>query len=262
MKGIKYILLLLPVFWACQKDEIDVYQVEDSAVNFVAQASTFSLRGNTEPTVIFEIPVELVGPTTPYDRQINVSIVDSEENTAVENQDFKILESVVKAGELSGYIKIEVKAFDEGVEELATTLRINPNEYFRAGYPSKIESKISWSENYARPANEQVWRAWFYFFCNGYSRELHRVIITVLGEEVETYTAWNTSDETITTMSQIWWYAAANELRTYVATYDREHPDAPLMHSDDYESYTLYTIPVGGGQKPSIIPRISQTWAL
>ena len=266
MKTLPSIILILAaisVVLSCKKDDIDVYKMEDSAVSFVSTTNSFSLRGLTEALDTLRVPLELVGPVADYDRPISVLIKDHERNTAKENADFRIIEAVVKAGAMSGYILVEVKKLQVNVDELVTTLQIQPNEYFRKGYSGFDATIVSWSETYARPAQEKVWRAWYNFFCHGYSRNLHSVMITVFGEEIETYSQQKPTEEEaaqgVVLQTITFWYAASRTLREYVANYDKEHPDAPLMHSDDYEAYSNYTVAVGNGTKPDEIPTIYET---
>ena len=198
MKTLPSIILILAaisVVLSCKKDDIDVYKMEDSAVSFVSTTNSFSLRGLTEALDTLRVPLELVGPVADYDRPVSVLIKDHERNTAKENADFRIIEAVVKAGAMSGYILVEVKKLQVNVDELVTTLQIQPNEYFRKGYSGFDATIVSWSETYARPAQEKVWRAWYNFFCHGYSRNLHSVLITVFGEEIETYSQQKPTEE-------------------------------------------------------------------
>ena len=267
MKVLQYITLgivTIFVFFSCKKDDIDVYRIEDSAAQFSAATNAFSLRGNTEPVVTLQIPLKLVGRVVDYDRPVNVIVSEHPRNTAVEGRDFKIVEAVVKAGAMSGYILVEVNDLKDGVEELMTTFQIQPNEHFRTGMKGYNSSIVSWSEMYARPQISYVWDSWYNFFCNGYSRNLHSVLITVFGEEIETISYKNVPDEIEDTYgiehkTIDWWYAASRQLREYVRDYDREHPDSPLMHSDDYEVYANETVAVGEGQKPDVIPTIYET---
>ena len=266
MKTLKSIflgILLIFLAFSCKKDEIDVYRVEDSAVQFTSQTNAFSLRGLMDPLDTLMVQLSLIGPIVDYDRPVSVMISDNPRNTAEENTDFRILESVVRAGEMYGTIAIEVNNLQEGVEELVTTMRLQPNEYFRNGTKTLMSSIVSWSEMYARPTNFKVWEAWYAFFSHGYSRNYHNILINIFGEEIEkmTYKPLLDADiaEGIIREQVGWWYAAQRTLRDYVRNYDREHPDAPLMHSDDYEFYNSESTAVGNGTKPDEIPTIYET---
>ena len=266
MKTLKSIFLCIPlvlIAFSCKKDEIDVYKVEDSAVQFTSQTNAFSLRGLMDPLDTLQVQLSLIGPIVDYDRPVSVTISDNPRNTAKENTDFRILEAVVRAGEMYGTIVIEVKNLQGDVDELVTTMRLQPNEHFRNGTKTLMSSIVSWSEAYARPTNFKVWESWYAFFSHGYSRNYHNILISIFGEEIEKMTYKSLLDGDIAEgliREQVgWWYAAQRTLRDYVRNYDREHPDAPLMHSDDYEFYNSESTAVGNGTKPDEIPTIYET---
>ena len=56
-----------------------------------------------------------------------------------------------------------------------------------------------------------------------------------------------------------WWSALNKRVRELVRDHDTAHPDAPYMHSEDYEDYPKADTPVGQGVKPSVIPTIYST---
>lgn len=258
-----YTILLVLSLTSCVKDEIESYSVDNSAMVFQAKTVSFSMRGVTEPSQTFSIPLDLIGPITDYDRPINVKVIDQEESNAVEGKDFTLVDAYIKADEYVGEIIIEVNTLPEGSEDKMIMLQIQPNDYFILGYPQFSTSNIIWSNNFVRPTNAKVWESWFTFFCPGYSKNLHKLILEVFGEEIE-YTTYKRPTDAETAQGYIfrnvsWWYPASRQLRKYVADYDAAHPDAPLMHSDDYESYSSYQTPAGSGKKPEVIPTILET---
>lgn len=261
MKKLIYILAAIGILASCEKSEIPVYNVKDSAVNFNSTSFQFSLKGNTEPYVEFQMGINLVGPATDYDRPVDVQVTDAEGNTAVEGTDFEIVSAVIAAKALSGTVILKVKDFPEGVTRHATTISIVPNEHFRAGFPAYSKATVVWSEEYVRP-EYAVWRYWYTFFCHGYSRKFHEIMVQQFGEEVERYTGGSSlakEDPTLEFKAPTWYYAANRQVLDYVKAYDKEHPDAPLRHSDDYEAYTSYLTAVGEGTKPEEIPTIAET---
>lgn len=249
------LVLLLP---ACKPDRIQPYKVENSAVNFLAVTNSFSMKGVTDEKVTYEIPLRVVGPVTDYDRRIDLVVKDS---TAVQGRDFTVQSAVVPAGSLEGKVVIEVNRLKDGQTDLATALTIVPNEFFIAGFPRYQRAVVSWTELYARPGL-YVWRYWYTFFCHGYSQEFHKLLVEVLGTDVEKTTnskAYQTADPSLILRMPDWWYAANATIRDYVTKYDRAHPDAPLRHSDDYEAYTSYNTPAGEGTRPETPPTILET---
>lgn len=251
--------LLVLIAAGCKKDDIKTFAVEDSAVNFRARSSSFSLKGITDDKTLLSIPVEVVGVPTDYDREISLDIKDS---TAVLGRDFTVVSSVIPAGQLRGNIVIEVNALTEEVPDRACTFYIKPNEFFRAGIPNYQKSIISWTELYSRPPL-YTWRYWFLYFCPAYSQSLHKIIVEEFGLEVEKYTlstGYLKEDPTLIFKSPTWWYSANRQLREVVAEHDAANPDAPYRHSADYETFKTFAVPVGEGTRPEgPLPTILET---
>ena len=69
------------------------------------------------------------------------------------------------------------------------------------------------------------------------------------GDEIERYTAGRSfaEQEGLTYKITTWWMAANHELLDIVRKHDLENPGHPYRHSEDYESYTSYLLPVGKG---------------
>lgn len=262
MKKIIYIIFfaVLTAAVSCKQDPIKPYALEDSAVCFASQSSTFSFKGVTEDRLTFSIPLTLVGLVTDYDRPVDVRVHVADENTAVEGKDFTIKEAVVRAGASSGEVLVEINNLEEGVTSLSVLLEIVPNSHFIAGYKSFMVSRMLWSEEYTRPSEYNVWWNWYYYICPGYSRALHEFVVQVMGEEIE----YAVSRPGYVTDGLVYWvidkwYATSRLVRQRVAEYDAAHPGEPLMHSEDYESYKGPKVAVGSGDKPEKIPTIYET---
>lgn len=246
---------------SCTEIEIPVFRAEDSALCFSAQSSQFSLKGVTQEWTEVRLDVTLIGPKMPVDRQFSVRVAPADGNTAVEGVDFKIVEHVVRADALNGQVTLLLKLFDEGTSRLRTTLEIVPNETFGVGYPAYVKTVVEWSQEYVRP-ELGVWRYWYTYFCHGYSKTLHELILQALGPEVEFYTAsasYSRENPALTLKMPTWWYEASRTLYQTVKEYDKAHPGAPLMHSDDFEAYNSYNTAVGEGEKPEKIPTVLET---
>lgn len=262
MKRFHYIFLasLFAVFVlsSCAKDPIKTYDMADSSLYFTSPTNVFSLIGKSGDEIELKIPVSLVGPVADYEREIALDIKDS---TAVNGVDFRIVSSKIDAGALSGNVVIMVKALPENVEELYARFTIVPNEYFPETFRKNISSVVGWTVSFARP-REEVWRYWFTFFCNGYSKALHKIIVEELGMEVELYTGAksyvNAAPELIYQLPT-WWYSATRQLRESVETHDKANPEKPYMHSSDYEYFKSWSLPVGEGERPEKIPTILET---
>lgn len=258
-----YILMLLPLLTlSCKVDDIDTYDMEDSAVVFKTASVQFSMKGVAEEYASRTLSLDLIGRVADYDRRIDIRVKEDAENTATQGTDFILGEAVMKAGEYVATVDFDIHQLPDGIESMNVTLEIVPNEYFRKGYPATSQTLVSWSEEYVRPSAPMVWREWYLFFSHGYSKAYHKLLVEIFGPEIETYTRATSAvkeDPTLSYKAQDWWFAAKNQLRDYVKKYDAEHPGAPLMHSDDYVVYQGYGAAVDAGIKPDRIPTIYET---
>lgn len=258
---ISMIILMTSIWCSCKEIDIEKFHKEDSAVCFKASSSLFSLKGVTEDWISVEIPVTLIGPTDEVNREFGVIVSENSSNTAKEGVDFRITKHEVEAGALEGKIVLEIKNFTGDVTRLNTTLEIVENENFHKGYASYLKANVEWSEEYVRP-ELGVWRYWYLYFSHCYSRALHEIIVDLLGEEVEKYTgsaSYVKENPELTMKMPTWWYEASRTVYQYVRSHDMEHPEEPLMHSDDYQLYSGYTVAFGEGRKLDYVPTILET---
>lgn len=262
----KYLFILASLISAvsCSEIEMPVYKEEDSAVMFLSQAQDFSLKGVTDEKPHIKVDIKMFGPVSDIDRTVSIAVVDSSANSATQNVDFTIAEAVVKAGEMKGYLDLEVKKLEEGVEKRTVVLEIVPNEFFKYKVKNLNMSEISWSELYVRPHNAYVFKTWYYFFCPGYSRNLHQLLVDCFGPEIEisSYVSSARKDENFIFHTTNWWYDASRTFYDFVKTHDQANPDDPYMHSSDFEVYNSYDTAVGAGTKPESIPTILSTLIL
>ncbi len=245
-------------FVACQEKPIPTFAPEDSAVAFHAQSYSFSFKGMTEDYRDVSLSVDLIGYCADYDREFKV---ETSEGTAQEGRDFTVVSSVLKAGEVKGEIVLRINHLPSDVERQDVKLRIVANDVFRDGPPAKTVALVSWSEEYVRPT-EPVWRGWYTFFCHGYSKEYHKLLVNYFGEEVETFVSQQgpaKENPDLKFQMPTWWYTSSREFRNFIRKHDEAGTEPPYMHSEDYESYRSYIIPYGEGEKPEKIPTILET---
>lgn len=243
---------------SCQEKEIPTFSLEDSAVCFSAASSQFSLKGNTKDWVTVEVGVTLIGPVVDYDREFQVSVVDG---SAMPDEDFRIVSTTIPAGAGKGTVVMELKKFEQGVTHLKTTLAIVETKEFGLGYPAYCKAVVEWSEEYVRP-EEGVWRYWYTYISHTYSRNLHELIIQIMGSEIEKYTgaaSYVTKNPELTMKMPTWWYEASRTVYNAVKDHDTAHPEAPYMHSADVQRYTGYSMAVGEGARFETIPTILST---
>lgn len=249
-------------FSSCTEEDIPLYKVDDSAVYFATQTMNYSMKGFIGAEKNIEIPVTLIGPVCDYDREILVAVKDTSINTAQEGKDFTIVSACVPAGELAGKVVLNLKNLAEGTDKLSVMLEIRLNGSFAWNVSKSMTTNVIWSKEYVRPTEPLVWYDWYLFFSKSYSRNLHEIIVSIFGEDIERMSRENGAkyrDDLIYHPQVTWWYAASRELYEYVSDHDKANPGAPLMHSSDYELYQNRDVPVGAGTKPDRIPTILET---
>ena len=260
MKKITVLLLAVAaaVFLSsCEKSEIQTFNMKDCSVYFDGVENSFSLRGMTEEYRDLHVKVNVLGIPADYDREITLEVKDSIAGPG----DYEILSSVIKAGELSADIVIRVQALKEGVEQKVIVLSIVPNEFFREGLPAYSKAVVKWTDSYARPV-PAVWKNWYLYISTGYSKALHRILVEEYGDDIDKCVRSKgdvTAENGLIYKDPTWWSALNKRVRELVRDHDTAHPDAPYMHSEDYEVYPKADTPVGQGVKPSVIPTIYST---
>lgn len=255
------LFVLAGVLCACKEIDIPYYEVEDSAVYFTASSQSFSIKGISGDVIDVEIPLILIGPICDYERKVDVQVVDSESNTAVLGTDFTIKEAIVNAGAEEGHLILSVSRLPENIDSRGIMLKIEPNEFFSHIVHDHNTSEIVWTADYSRPANESVWKSWYYFFSPTYSKALHRLLVDYFGTDIEksSYESKAIRDPDLIYRTQSWWYSSSREFYQMVKEHDTAHPDSPYMHSADVMTYSQWTISVNNGRKPEEIPTILST---
>lgn len=241
-------------FASCSDEEVAFYNAKDCALNFSATEVQYSYAKNLEKNdMVVQVPITVVGRATDFDREIAFTVVqDSNRNVA--DGDYSIAPALVKAGELSASLSVTVKYS----EDLADTskrisIRLTENDYFTPGMEASNMASVLWTDQLVRPHQTTIWRTWWFWFGRTYSRSFHELLITVFGDDVEItsyYAITSVAEEHpefVRVAALPYWYAANRKLRDYVEAYDKAHPDAPLMHSDDAQYYSSYATGVGQG---------------
>lgn len=238
MKRIIYILLsACLLFTACEENErmpysgdpsvyfyermlsaaviIDVY---DKTYSFADKASTLQ-----EDTVY--VKAKLMGYTADKDRTFKAIVVGDSSAVAEENDTvfYKVLDGVIKAGEIEGYLPVVVYRTTRIKENtLQITLKIVDSEAndLKAATPGNLIFTVYWADKLIKPAN---WDASLAYFFGTYSDTKYQFIIDVLGiSQFDIYTRFNTTG--IYTTADM--YDFANRLKEALRTYNAAHdPD-------------------------------------
>ena len=261
MKARPYIIAFASCLLAlssCKEIEVEPYSISDAAIMFKSSQLQYSLRSYDVDDPVIEIGVNLVGPVADYDRVIHCEVIESDANTAVKDVDFSIDSAVVRAGEMSGTIYMKVAPLS-GSDRLTTTIRLLCDDNFKWSFKTNSEAQIVWTSGYTCPTS-YVFRSWFLLFSHYYSTDFHKIVCEVLGDEVDTYSHYSSAKNYGFTMKPVtWWYSANALLRSYVESYDKAHPDAPLMHSADVVMFSSQFDEPGDGVAPATIPTILET---
>lgn len=248
MKRSRIILLAaVSVAFSCAKSEIPTYQLEDSAVAFTQLNNSFSLRGMAEPEKLLTVNITLIGQVSQEDRPFAYTI---EEHGAVLGTDYTIESAKVPAGALKGELVLRVKKLPEGIPSRRITVTLKENEYLKEGYKGLLTADLAWTETYERP-QEGVWRYWYTYLSHSYSRNFHKLLVDLYGDDMEKYTcsrSYVTQDPSLIYQLPTWWFARSAELKEIIRKHDLANPTDPYRHSQDYEQYISYLQGVGNGQ--------------
>ena len=158
------IMATLFLFTACQKEEVETYDSNESKVYFQVQnyANSNGMVGYTTQTsysfvgakenftsVIFKGTIQLLGKVEDYDRKVSITI-DRENTTMTEGEDYEIdLDTVaIKAGESQAKIGVRfLRNASIRAQKEKLVLKLEPNENFTI--LEKYKSVNTWSNTTA-----------------------------------------------------------------------------------------------------------------
>lgn len=211
---------------ACAKDEIDAFQGTDG-VTFLPETETkkyeitYSFLGNESGEYIQEVPVQVIGKAAEQDRYFSVTTVEGEMTTAAEDQ-YEIVEGVVKANEYQGVLK--VKLFNSEAlsnETISVSLQLKDSNDFSSGVAETNMFTLSWTNKIVVPS----WTYYRYFFTSVASTAAYRAIVTATG-----VTQFGRSDYSLVGTAGA--TALGTQFGDYVKQWNLDHPDNPLLHDD------------------------------
>lgn len=272
MKKIYKLVLLLFSFCilaGCEKDEIKSYEEKDDAIRFPVNALS-----NSEPTgydsqtqqfiaacsfvedpfatdSIYDLPVMLIGTTTDHDRKITFKV--NEESTAPSGS-YEILEAVIPAGEIKGYIRFKlynIEALNE--ETYAVSLALEASEALHVGPAQYLKAYFSWNNSIPAPTNTNFIRTYNMLILSSlnfvststinYSPNALKAIVSALGwNDWDDYSIHGSkynsasygSYKYLPRYNMIYsdnsYKSYALKLKNYIEKYNEEHPDKPLVH--------------------------------
>lgn len=273
---IKYLLsTVLYVLFAicitsCEKSDISYYSETASAVRFPLHNSDFNdmivgyndidetfyisysfLDAGTSDkgSIIYNIPVMLIGNISSYSRSINY-IINSKTSTAPK-ESYEILEAVIPANEYTGYIRIKLYNTEE-LEKTTyiLTLLLTCSNELSAGPKEYITSQLSWNNQIPSPPNTGYTRTYNMIIAgennflstssNSYSNKALRVIVDALGwtnwDDTSAHSGLYNTDgyKYLPKYSFIYndnsYQAYSAKVGEYIRKYNAEHPNDPLVH--------------------------------
>ncbi|GAB6949657.1 hypothetical protein JCM15640A_12420 [Hoylesella timonensis 4401737 = DSM 22865 = JCM 15640] len=206
--------VLLLLLCSCTTDNYLRYDTTDASLRFdyslVIKDSliySFGLHAGIEVDNI-DIPVKLIGITSPKNRKFVVQVVP-EKTTAIENNDYKIEPCELLADSISTIVRIQVrKNASLNLGDKSIVLRLCANDNFSTPPINEAEFKIVLTNELSEP------EGWIF---DEYSRVKHEFVILHTGVATN-YTNWSTSE-------QIYWKGV---LINALYKYNKEHPGKPL----------------------------------
>lgn len=160
MKNIIWILGILLMCWACDEDEVKIYDGTD-AVYFSAYKDTtfFSLAFVANADTLVYVPVKALGEKVNYARKFRVRVAGGTAQPGV-NYDALEEEYTLGADSVAGVLPIRI--YKEGARDttFSIDLELIPNEYFAQNMPAKISNGdtiditrqvVTFSNNLAKP---------------------------------------------------------------------------------------------------------------
>jgi len=225
MKKINVLVLVIALgavaFSGCEQNNIMSYQQEYTAVNFLADSTTYSFLGNSEDQYVQEIPLRINGDSSSTDRSFNVEVVDDSLTTA-EASDYKIGESTIPAGQFEGILPVTLYKTDKLSQmTISLHLRITPSADFEEARIEDRDFVLRWTNKVVLPP----WTFYRVFFTSSSSTTAYQLIVQVTGltelgfPEIREY-------------GQNGLIALGRQFGDYVKQYNLDHPDDPLIHED------------------------------
>lgn len=224
-----YLLIFMFLLGSCTQDEISVFEgnsgvtflpdSESAAVN--SYEKSYSFLGNSTGEYIQEIDVQITGEASDTDRYFNVKVINGDETTASEDQ-YEIIEGVVKANEYQG--KLYIKLFNSAALNnaiVSLTVELVDSSDLESAAKETNSYKLEWTNQIIIPA----WRYYSFFFTSKASSLAYRLVVETTG--LKTFTS---SDYRAIGADGV--KVLATKFGDYVKQWNLDHPGNPLLHDD------------------------------
>jgi hypothetical protein len=213
---------------ACDKEDIKRYDRERAAIEFNGNSYTYSFKQTSQTTDTINIPFDLVGYPENWVRNAEFMII-TDSTTATSNE-YRILDAILKPGEYSGNLRIEVKnEVGDDFQDVRIYFEIAQGKDFIPGMDTKKNCFLYLTNQLARPAS---WDNWVERYRLGnYSTAYYQFIIEVTGETEfpirSVIPGYNNNETWSTAYTEAF---IANLKKELKARNEREH--SPLLHDD------------------------------
>lgn len=231
------------LFFSCEKSEIPIYE-QCAGLFFSSSKYSYSFVEDPDQTnKILKLQVDITGDTTAYDREFTVATPKNDTVTTAQPDQYKIGKGIVKAGEFSGYVEVEVFRDDRIKMEVAkVSLEIQPSEVFPETKLNASNIEVSFTAMIMKPAN---WDKYLkYYFGVEYSDSWWAFILKATGRT--SLPCWPTGAKTD---PDTWWMSTSelSNLHALVKIaflkYNAEH-SVPLKHEDGIYKNTIINLPM------------------
>ena len=228
MKEIKYIFLLglTLMLGSCQKEEIMMYQ-QRAGVYFSTRSMAYSFTENPGvDTARLRLPVDITGSPVDYRREFKVTLPDFNPWTTAEEDQYKIGQGYVEAGEETGYVELELYKDERLLDSVYTLhLAIQKTPDFPEIRLNRFDMEITFTDKLIQPAN------WGYLNLGTFSSAWWRFVLNVTNGNPLRYWGGVNPDKDYWTMGYselaVWRTVIRRELKKY-----NEPPEGPLVHDD------------------------------
>ena len=263
---IKYLLLIMIVLSVagCQKDNIMVFDVNDSGVMFPGAGDALLYKGYnaadqtyyvnesflnvpmTQNTYIVDFPVRVSGDSVNTDRIVAYEILTEE--TSALNTQYKIVDALIPAGKQYGRIRFELTrdvALDNA--SVKVSLMLKDSKDFKVGSVEYKKGVLTWSNMLAKfPSSSSYTRTYNCIVLSPltktstsityYSPNAHKAILEALGWPTTywpTYTGQYADPNTGTSAMYGVYYTDlyAQKLKTYLDAYAQANGGVRLKHN-------------------------------
>lgn len=230
------ISVLSLIFYSCNENNV-LYFDAPASVDFLYSGQNmvkYSFLNNPADYYDYVLKLKVTGNVSDVDREVGVAVVP--DSTTVTNDDYEIIESVVKANNYDGHIILRLFNNERlKTETFRLWLKLDGSKDFIKGNIEYNQFEILWENRMSEPAN------WRYYKFGLYSTTVHKFMISVLGVS---YLEYGLPDNpSVPNLSQLEILSYQAQMRDELRKYNIAHPTEPLIHEDGVSKGENVVIP-------------------